>query len=61
MARRCEGSTDAPLGLVQYLRTIGPLLWRCQGKRDEARDLLTPVYGWYPARDNFLVPTRPLA
>jgi predicted ATPase len=22
-------------------------LWREQGKRDEARDLLTPVYGWF--------------
>jgi predicted ATPase len=22
-------------------------LWRDQGKRDEAHDLLTPVYGWF--------------
>ena len=22
-------------------------LWRDQGKRDEARDLLDPVYGWF--------------
>jgi predicted ATPase len=22
-------------------------LWRDQGKRDEARELLTPVYGWF--------------
>jgi predicted ATPase len=22
-------------------------LWRNQGKRDEARDLLAPVYGWF--------------
>ena len=22
-------------------------LWRDQGKQDEARDLLTPVYGWF--------------
>jgi predicted ATPase len=22
-------------------------LWRYQGKRDEARDLLAPVYGWF--------------
>ena len=22
-------------------------LWRDQGKRDEARGLLTPVYGWF--------------
>jgi predicted ATPase len=22
-------------------------LWRDRGKRDEARDLLAPVYGWF--------------
>jgi predicted ATPase len=22
-------------------------LWRHQGKRDEARDLVAPVYGWF--------------
>ena len=22
-------------------------LWRSQGKRDEARELLAPVYGWF--------------
>ena len=22
-------------------------LWRDQGKRDEARELLAPVYGWF--------------
>ena len=22
-------------------------LWRNQGKRDDARDLLAPVYGWF--------------
>ena len=22
-------------------------LWRGQGKRDEARELLAPVYGWF--------------
>jgi predicted ATPase len=22
-------------------------LWRDQGKQDEARDLLAPVYGWF--------------
>jgi predicted ATPase len=22
-------------------------LWRDQGKRDEARDLLAPTYGWF--------------
>jgi len=24
-----------------------PRLWRDQGKRDAARDLLAPVYGWF--------------
>jgi predicted ATPase len=24
-----------------------PRLWRDQGKRDEARELLAPVYGWF--------------
>jgi hypothetical protein len=24
-----------------------PGLWRDQGKREEARDLLAPVYGWF--------------
>ena len=22
-------------------------LWQCQGKREEAHDLLAPVYGWF--------------
>ena len=22
-------------------------LWRNQGKRDQARELLTPIYGWF--------------
>jgi hypothetical protein len=22
-------------------------LWRDQGKRDDARDLLAPIYGWF--------------
>lgn len=26
---------------------ISMRLWRDQGKRDEARDLLAPVYGWF--------------
>jgi predicted ATPase len=30
---------DDPLALAR--------LWRDQGKRDEARDLLAPVYGWF--------------
>ena len=27
-------------------------LWRDQGKRDEARDLLAPVYGWFTEGHN---------
>jgi predicted ATPase len=22
-------------------------LWQCQGQRDEARQLLAPIYGWF--------------
>jgi predicted ATPase len=29
---------------VSFCRTA---LWRDQGKQDEARDLLAPVYGWF--------------
>jgi predicted ATPase len=25
----------------------GAALWRDQGKRDEARDLLAPIYSWF--------------
>ena len=31
--------SSAPMGMAR--------LWRDQGKRDEARDLLAPVYGWF--------------
>jgi predicted ATPase len=38
------------------LRAAGSLarLWRDQGKRTEARDLLAPVYGWFT--DGFDMP-----
>jgi predicted ATPase len=29
-------------------------LWRDQGKRDEARELLAPVYGWFTEGFNTL-------
>ena len=35
---------------TRYAREAAPSaarLWRDQGKRDEARDLLAPVYGWF--------------
>jgi hypothetical protein len=28
-------------------------LWRDQGKRAEARDLLAPIYGWFTGLDNW--------
>jgi predicted ATPase len=36
-------------GMLFNLRSTTSLaaLWRDQGKRDEARDLLAPVYGWF--------------
>jgi hypothetical protein len=41
----CEPS---PLsGSGDALRLIDARLWRDQGKRDEARELLAPVYGWF--------------
>ena len=31
-------------------------LWRDQGKRDEARELLAPVYGWFSPRASICTP-----
>ena len=33
------GSPRTPMSMAH--------LWRDQGKRDEVRDLLAPVYGWF--------------
>jgi predicted ATPase len=33
-------------------------LWRDEGKRDQARDLLAPVYGWFTEGFEFNQPTR---
>jgi len=43
--RRCEPQSAKLL----QLRASSSLarLWRDQGKRDEARELLAPVYGWF--------------
>ncbi|MET0710441.1 MAG: hypothetical protein ABWY82_26900, partial [Tardiphaga sp.] len=40
---------DAQGAFLLKLRAATSLarLWRKQGKRDEARDLLAPVYGWF--------------
>ena len=37
--RRCAGKQHAATSLAR--------LWRDQGKRDEARALIAPVYGWF--------------
>ena len=54
--RICEGLGVQLPGSTRHRRTVGGAkallvdlarLWRDQGKRDEARDLLAPVYGWF--------------
>ena len=49
--RRCEGfrglSRLGYLGHWERAAMSMARLWRDQGKRDEARELLTPVYGWF--------------
>jgi hypothetical protein len=30
-----------------FHRTQGVKFWRVQGKRDRARELLAPIYGWF--------------
>ena len=45
------GSIGAPRFRAKVLATACSdelaRLWRDRGKRDEARDLLAPVYGWF--------------
>jgi predicted ATPase len=37
-----------PVMLYRIVRASGAgRLWRDQGKREEARELLAPVYGWF--------------
>ena len=47
-ARDCAEATGEVLGTPE-LRAVMSMarLWRDQGKRDEARDLLALVYGWF--------------
>jgi hypothetical protein len=33
--------------LALTVQAADAVLWRDQGKRNEARDLLAPVYGWF--------------
>jgi len=42
IARRQEAKTFELRAATSLAR-----LWQCQGKRDAARDLLTPVYEWF--------------
>jgi hypothetical protein len=37
----------AILAALPDVPTVGEFVWRDQGKRDEARELLAPVYGWF--------------
>jgi len=40
--------TAPKLSSFELRATIGMArLWRDQGKRDQARELLAPVYGWF--------------
>jgi predicted ATPase len=38
-SRQNPGELRAAIGMAR--------LWREQGKRDEAREILAPVYGWF--------------
>ena len=42
--RRCARAKCEAMG---GSRRHVPRLWRDQGKRAEARDLLAPIYGWF--------------
>jgi predicted ATPase len=41
-----EQSLRAIMDILHSANSLARL-WRDQGKRDEARDLLAPVYGWF--------------
>jgi predicted ATPase len=45
----CAHSRTRAVGKVLKLRAAMSMArpWRDQGRRDEARDLLAPVYGWF--------------
>jgi predicted ATPase len=49
ISTRTHGRLSSRQGKSWELRAAMSLarLWRDQGKRDEARDLLAPVYGWF--------------
>ena len=44
---RLLGRRDRERPLETGFGLCGIRLWRDQGKRDEARELLAPVYGWF--------------
>jgi hypothetical protein len=43
---QARGGTQFGVGPLRAAMSLARL-WRDQGKRDEARDLLAPVYGWF--------------
>jgi len=46
LARRIAANQEAKLPELRAATSLA-LLWRDQGKRSEARDLLAPIYGWF--------------
>jgi predicted ATPase len=48
-ARMCARGCASAAGKSRELRAAMSMarLWRDQGKRDEGRNLLAPVYGWF--------------
>ncbi len=45
---RCATVLEVPVGHYLSVAAMSMArLWRDQGKRDEARELLAPVYGWF--------------
>ena len=43
-----SGAFNLPMGSWELRAAMSMArLWRDQGKRDQARDLLAPVYGWF--------------
>jgi len=44
---RAESANEQQAKPRQLRAAIMARLWREQGKREEARELLAPVYGWF--------------
>jgi len=42
-----DASPEFPIHFLKIYTTSVARLWQQQGKRQEAHDLLAPVYGWF--------------